>query len=98
MLNTIACWRVTSRSKSRASTVAGAAAISSVSAPAARAVPILLGTYTRRMGRRDAARAGLFFLGLNACVRPLAGNQQRARFVACAVVMNFLGSVDDEAA
>src|SRR5436190_18296615 len=95
MLNTIDWWRATSASKFSGSS--GLAAVSN-SVPVASAVPILLGTYTRRMGRRDAARTGLFLFGLRRRRRAHADDLQQARLVLRAVVVNLFRRVDDEAA
>ena len=60
-------------------------------------VNILLGTYTRRMGRRDAG-GWLFFFGLRRRRRAHADDLQQARLVLRAVVVNLFRRVDDEAA
>src|SRR6476659_3464807 len=94
MLNTIDWWRATSASKFSGSS--GLAAVSN-SVPVASAVPILLGTYTRRMGRRDAG-GWLFLFGLRRRRRAHADDLQQARLVLRAVVVNLFRRVDDEAA
>src|SRR5258708_21699861 len=93
MLNTIAWCRVTRASKSAA--WSGSLALS-----AASAVPILLRDIYEKDGAPGctAGRTGLLGRGLRAGVRPHAGNLQQGRLVLRAVVMEFVGRVDDEAA